>query len=104
MISRSHAGVPPFVATVPVVTVRAGGSVDAARLAADLAEAAGSGPATVIADLAEADHFTMEAVAALVEFQLGGHELTLITSPAVEGKLATMGLSGYFARVIGRRL
>jgi anti-anti-sigma regulatory factor len=101
MVSRSDRSVPVPVIALPVVTVRARGSVDAALLAADLAEAATSGPATVIADLAEVGHFTMEAVAALVEFQLTGHEVVLAASPAVERKLATMGLSGYFARVAG---
>ncbi|WIY00623.1 hypothetical protein QRX60_42295 [Amycolatopsis mongoliensis] len=76
------------------VIVRAQGAPSAEGLAAALATAAGDA-GTVLVDLTGVDHFTTEAVAALIpHLQGAGCRVTVTASAAVEGKLARLGLAG----------
>jgi hypothetical protein len=79
------------------VTVRAHGAPDAADLAVALAGAT-RGAATVLLDLTGVDHFTTEAVAAIIpHLRRPGGRLIVTASAAVEGKLARLGLGGLVA-------
>ncbi|MFJ7213305.1 hypothetical protein [Amycolatopsis sp. NPDC098790] len=79
------------------VTVRAQGAPEAAHLAAALAGATGSAP-TVLLDLTAVDHFTTEAVAALIpHLQGAGCRVIVTASAAVEGKFTRLGLGGLVA-------
>jgi hypothetical protein len=75
-------------------TVRARGAPSAPEFAAALATAA-AGASTVLVDLTCVDHFTTEAVAALIPHLQGtGCRVIVTASAAVEEKLARLGLAG----------
>lgn len=77
--------------------VRAQGAPQAEDLAAALATAVTGAPA-VLVDLTGVDHFTTEAVAALMPYLQGADCRVIVTaSAAVEGKLARLGLPGILA-------
>jgi hypothetical protein len=79
------------------VLSRAQGAPSAESLATALATAAGGAP-SVLVDLAAVDHFTTEAVAALIpHLQGAGCRVILTASATVEGKLARLGLAGIVA-------
>ncbi|MEV6638857.1 hypothetical protein [Amycolatopsis sp. NPDC051371] len=79
------------------VIVRAQGAPPADGLAAALATATAGAP-TVLVDLSGVDHFTTEAVAALIPYLQGAGPRVIVTaSAAVEGKLARLGLAGIVA-------
>ncbi|WP_329048436.1 hypothetical protein OG738_38535 [Amycolatopsis sp. NBC_01488] len=76
------------------VTVCAHGAPAAEDFAAALTTAAGEA-STVLVDLSRVDHFTTEAVAALIpHLQGAGCRVIVTASAAVEGKLARLGLAG----------
>lgn len=86
------------------VTVRAQGAPEATDLAAALAGATGSA-ATVLLDLTGVDHFTTEAVAALIpHLQDAGCRVIVTASAAVEAKLSRLGLAGIVAPATDSRI
>ncbi|MEV7045965.1 hypothetical protein [Amycolatopsis sp. NPDC051061] len=79
------------------VIVRAQGAPSAEDFAAALATAAGGAP-SVLVDLTGVEHFTTEAVAALIPHLRGaGCRMIVTASATVEGKLARLGLAGIVA-------
>ncbi len=77
--------------------VRAQGAPPADDFAAALATAAGGAP-SVLVDLTAVEHFTTEAVAALIPHLRGaGCRVIVAASATVEGKLARLGLAGIVA-------
>lgn len=80
--------------TAGTVTVRAEGAPAAETFAGALAAAA-RGSSLVLVDLTRVDYFTTEAVAVLLpHLDAPGYRTLVFASPAVEGKLSRLGLSG----------